>query len=61
MLYFWELEQNTTDHNDWYMKKVIYIWAKMVKIVNAYTWLADLATAIKHYQIWCASYQMMPI
>ena len=40
-------------------RKVIWIWAKMGRIVNACTWLANLAIANKQYQIWCASYQLI--
>ena len=41
-------------------RKVIYILAKMGKIVNACAWLTDLANASQQYQIRCASITWLP-
>ena len=40
-------------------KKVIWIWTKMRKLVNACMWLAELASASKHYFIWTTQHQLI--
>ena len=42
-----------------YTRKVIQIWTKMGKIVNACAWLAELTSASKRYQIWTTQHHLI--
>ena len=41
-------------------RNIIWIWRDLRMFSNACAWLADVANAICHNKIWCASYQLLP-